>query len=659
MSYEHKDLPLADLVIDEANARHDSKPDDGIDTLAASIGAVGLLQPILVVKRGDGYGIVAGRRRFLAVLKLTGQENTFATDLTGTIAAVVIDEAQARDASLAENYVRMAMDTKELYGAFKALADAGRTEQEIADQLGYELPRVRRILRLSALHPDLMDCWNEGNMGEAEAHAFAFVEDQDLQMRVAKKVRKDYGYGPKDELRFRNMAHMIKRGLKDALKGKDFDQRKLAYIGIEAYKEAGGRLHEDLFGDDIVILDPKLVETLGDAKLAAEQAEALKLMRRHDGSDLNVEWVETDALPQINLYGYNQVDEDCRISPEIEGKGEDARAVLPVGGKILAEAFFTVEGESGYKLYWASRADGGIPEPKQKNQKATASASSDVKQSPGQLLKAASGAPSRNGFFALQVMFADMVASSLLADATETVGKTEDEGLYNFLFLMGWSLSRVSSVSGFPRLHEPERGPHQVREILKDADHGNRLLISALPDATWLEAKTLEESYDAFWGWIGTKNAARLGAALLGRTWSPIVNNFSEQEQPKIVGLVASHGYGDLDAIEWTSDFTEQQLLAIDIISHKARLAAMESWGVPADQLKPLRKATSGDFMKKILTDDGRRKLLGMDDAQFLKARSWLPEPLRLPAPPKPKAEKPKVKAKAKTKVKAREVEPA
>lgn len=651
-------VPLSQLVIDETNARHDSPPDHDIASLAASIGEVGLLQPILVVARGDQYGVVAGRRRFLATLQLTGQESVPLEERLGTIAALQIDEAQALDVSLIENYARMKMDTKELYGAFKRLADAGRTIEQIAATLNYEPDRVKRILRLSNLHPELMDAWNEGDLGDAEAQAFAFVDDPELQLRTAKKIRKEYSYS-NDKTRFRltNMAHLIKRQLKAALKGQDYDERKLAYIGIEAYKEAGGRLHEDLFGDDVVILDPELVERLGDEKLAAEQADALTHMMRIDDSDLNVEWVGEDQLPKINLYGYDQVDAECFISP---GTAEDGKVVLPAGGKILARAMILHDGETMYKLYWASRADGGIPEPKQKNHKTSASSTTATK-SPGELLKAESGAASRNAFLALQVMFGDAIADMLLVDAKEMVGeKAETEGLYSFLFVMAWTLARVGSVTGFPSLREPERGPHQVRELLEDKEHGNRDLLSLLPDATWLDAPTLVEGFDGYWGWISTNNAARLGAALLGRTWSPVANNFREEETPTIVKLVAEHANADFTQGQLAAQIRDRQAKAVELISHKARLAAMESWGVPADQLKPLRKATSAEFMQRILADPDRRKLLGMTDEQQAAALAWLPNVMRTesverPKPKAPKADKPKAKSKTKT----REVEPA
>ena len=61
-------IPLAQLKVSKLNVRrHGAKE---IDSLAASIAALGIIQPLLVRSDGDGYEIVAGRRRYLAAKKL-------------------------------------------------------------------------------------------------------------------------------------------------------------------------------------------------------------------------------------------------------------------------------------------------------------------------------------------------------------------------------------------------------------------------------------------------------------------------------------------------------------------------------------------------------------------------------------------------------------
>ena len=67
-------IPLSELTVSKLNVRrHGAKE---IDSLAASIAALGIIQPLLVRRDGDGYEIVAGRRRYLAAKKLDARRRT-------------------------------------------------------------------------------------------------------------------------------------------------------------------------------------------------------------------------------------------------------------------------------------------------------------------------------------------------------------------------------------------------------------------------------------------------------------------------------------------------------------------------------------------------------------------------------------------------------
>lgn len=62
---ELRHIPLNELHVATANVRHKSKKPDLSDILP-SIRKRGILQPLLVRPDPEGFGIVAGRRRFLA-----------------------------------------------------------------------------------------------------------------------------------------------------------------------------------------------------------------------------------------------------------------------------------------------------------------------------------------------------------------------------------------------------------------------------------------------------------------------------------------------------------------------------------------------------------------------------------------------------------------
>ena len=93
-------IPLADLKVSKLNVRKHGARD--IDSLAASIAAIGVIQPLLVRKNCEGFDVVAGQRRYLAARKLGAAAHPNADPLPCMVLAAD-DDAAAIEASLAEN----------------------------------------------------------------------------------------------------------------------------------------------------------------------------------------------------------------------------------------------------------------------------------------------------------------------------------------------------------------------------------------------------------------------------------------------------------------------------------------------------------------------------------------------------------------------------
>jgi ParB family chromosome partitioning protein len=145
-------IPLSELTVSKLNVRRHGAKD--IDSLAASIAALGVIQPLLVRKDGDGYEIVAGRRRYLAAKKLDADGVTD-TDKLPCVLLEADDDATAIEASLAENVERLPMDDLEQYEAFAALRRKGLGEADIAAHFGISEQIVKRRLAVANLHPDI------------------------------------------------------------------------------------------------------------------------------------------------------------------------------------------------------------------------------------------------------------------------------------------------------------------------------------------------------------------------------------------------------------------------------------------------------------------------------------------------------------------------
>lgn len=151
---EYRDIALDDLVIGKGQAGTQNLS-RGIEELAESIEAQGLLQPIIVcAAREQGkWEILAGQRRFLAHKHLK----------RGVISAAVldkrVDEGQAKAISVTENLLRRQLSGKELtdavtylynfYGSIKAVAETtGLPRSNVRDYVKYPrlLPELKRMV---------------------------------------------------------------------------------------------------------------------------------------------------------------------------------------------------------------------------------------------------------------------------------------------------------------------------------------------------------------------------------------------------------------------------------------------------------------------------------------------------------------------------------
>jgi ParB family chromosome partitioning protein len=154
-------IPLADLKVSKLNVRKHGAKD--VASLAASIAAIGLVQPLLVRANGESFEIVAGQRRYLAAKSLDADGQTGADPLPCVVLASN-EEASAIEASLAENIERLPMDEMDQHEAFLALKKRGLDEADIAAHFGIAEQIVRRRLALADLIPDIRRLYRRGEI---------------------------------------------------------------------------------------------------------------------------------------------------------------------------------------------------------------------------------------------------------------------------------------------------------------------------------------------------------------------------------------------------------------------------------------------------------------------------------------------------------------
>ena len=156
--------------------------DDTLKELAASIREVGILQPIVVRRTGQGYEVVTGERRLRAA-KLAG---------LATVPVVLrdSDDADLLREALIENIHREDLNPIELGEAFRQLLDElGLKQEELADRVGVSRSHIANTIRLLALPLEVQQLLTDDRISAGHARALLAIGDQEaitsLSLRVA------------------------------------------------------------------------------------------------------------------------------------------------------------------------------------------------------------------------------------------------------------------------------------------------------------------------------------------------------------------------------------------------------------------------------------------------------------------------------------------
>jgi len=175
------DSPPATLklaVLQPGKYQPRTRMDEGsLYELAESIKSQGIMQPILVRHKNDGYEVVAGERRLRAAQSLGLEE----------IPALIKDvsDEEALVLALIENIQREELNPIEEGKAYKRLMDEFHLNQEqVADAVGKERPTVSNILRLLKLPQAVQDAVAKKMISMGHARTLLSIEDKDKQYQV-------------------------------------------------------------------------------------------------------------------------------------------------------------------------------------------------------------------------------------------------------------------------------------------------------------------------------------------------------------------------------------------------------------------------------------------------------------------------------------------
>ncbi len=172
-------LQIEEIVRSPYQPRKNFEP-QGLQELAESIKAKGLIQPVIVRKNANNYELIAGERRWRAA-QLAGLH---------TIPAVVkdVDDETALVMAIVENIQRKDLNPIEEATSFQRLIDEfALTQQEVSQIVGKSRSAVTNTLRLLGLIPEVQAMLEAGKLEMGHARALLSL-NKTQQLDLANKI---------------------------------------------------------------------------------------------------------------------------------------------------------------------------------------------------------------------------------------------------------------------------------------------------------------------------------------------------------------------------------------------------------------------------------------------------------------------------------------
>ena len=171
---------------------------EALDELRGSIEAFGVLVPVIVRERADGYELIAGERRLRAA-QAAGLR---------TIPAIVraADDRESLEVAIIENLQRENLDALEEAMGFAHLMEAyDFTQERVAQRVGKSRPSIANALRLLSLSDTIKQYVRDGKLTAGHARALLALPlerreamalravDEELSVRALERLGQDAG----------------------------------------------------------------------------------------------------------------------------------------------------------------------------------------------------------------------------------------------------------------------------------------------------------------------------------------------------------------------------------------------------------------------------------------------------------------------------------
>lgn len=215
----YQEVPIESISVNPYQPR-DVFNEEALESLAASIQEVGVLQPILVRrKEANVFELIAGERRWRAA-KSAGLQR---------IPAIVrdIEDLTSLEHALVENLHRQDLGALEEAVAYQQLIDDfGLSQDAVAQRVGKSRSTIANALRLLQLPASVQQFLLNGSITAGHARALLGLPSRQEQDQLAQRVVKDM-------LTVRDVEKIVRDGTTLARKPKIRKERSVAELEVE------------------------------------------------------------------------------------------------------------------------------------------------------------------------------------------------------------------------------------------------------------------------------------------------------------------------------------------------------------------------------------------------------------------------------------------
>ena len=225
--------------------------EDALLELADSIKQFGVLQPLLVQKKGDFYEIIAGERRWRAA-KLAGVKEV----------PVIVKEYTKQEVveiALIENIQRENLNPIEEAMAYKKLLTEFNLKQdEVAERVSKSRTAVTNAMRLLKLNAKIQQMIVDEMISTGHARALLAIEDEEEQYNLATRIFDE-------KLSVRDVENIIrqmknpkvpkeKKIIENSFVYKDLEEKMISVIGtkvsVNQKAKGKGKIEIEYYSND-------------------------------------------------------------------------------------------------------------------------------------------------------------------------------------------------------------------------------------------------------------------------------------------------------------------------------------------------------------------------------------------------------------------------